>query len=135
MVVGGKAIIEATERTLLLTIAHRVAMNWLRRHYHGSQLVLHEDVEQVASDKTLTIDDLIRYEDMDRLRHVIDQLPPELGVILHLRHYEGMKFEEIAQCLGMTLGTVTGRYYRAIKSIREQLGLPATAVSRGGTNG
>ena len=47
------------------------------------------------------------------LERIIQALPEEQRIVLVLRDLEGLSYEEIADCLGVELGTVRSRLHRA----------------------
>lgn len=57
----------------------------------------------------------------DRLKHAIDELPEHYRVVLLLWAVEGLKYREIAEVLGVALGTVMSRLYRARSLLAENL--------------
>ena len=48
-------------------------------------------------------------------------LPPEQRDVIHLRLYEGLTFQEIADLFGESKNTIASRYRYAIEKMREQL--------------
>jgi RNA polymerase sigma-70 factor (ECF subfamily) len=48
-------------------------------------------------------------------------LPAEQREVIHLKLYEGMTFQEIADLLGESKNTIASRYRYAIEKMREQL--------------
>ena len=54
----------------------------------------------------------------EKLARLVDQLPPEYKVVVHLRHGEQLSYEEIAEALGVPLGTVKARLHRAHHRLR-----------------
>jgi len=58
----------------------------------------------------------------DRLKHAIDDLPEHYREVLLLWAVEGLKYREIAEILGVALGTVMSRLYRARGILSDQLG-------------
>lgn len=48
-------------------------------------------------------------------------LPPEEAIVLRLKHYEELTFDEIGRTLGLSPNTVKTRYYRALTTMREQM--------------
>lgn len=52
----------------------------------------------------------------------VEDLPDNQREIIVLRLIAGLKFEQIAQTLGLPLGTVTTRYRRTIHKLRDTLG-------------
>ncbi|MCC6581063.1 MAG: sigma-70 family RNA polymerase sigma factor [Phycisphaeraceae bacterium] len=57
----------------------------------------------------------------DRLKKAIDDLPTHYREVLLLWAVEGLKYREIAEVLGVALGTVMSRLYRARTILSEQL--------------
>jgi RNA polymerase sigma-70 factor (ECF subfamily) len=57
----------------------------------------------------------------DRLKHAIDQLPDHYREALLLWAVEGLKYREVADVLGVKLGTVMSRLYRARAILSQQL--------------
>jgi RNA polymerase sigma-70 factor (ECF subfamily) len=48
-------------------------------------------------------------------------LPPEQREVVHLKVFEGMTFQEIADLCGESINTVASRYRYAIEKLRDQL--------------
>lgn len=57
----------------------------------------------------------------DRLKHAIDGLHPQYREVLLLWAVEGLKYREIADVLGVPLGTIMSRLYRARAILSEKL--------------
>jgi RNA polymerase sigma-70 factor (ECF subfamily) len=57
----------------------------------------------------------------DRLKHAIAELQPAYREVLLLWAIEGLKYREIADVLGVALGTVMSRLYRARTLLSHQL--------------
>ncbi|MEM6553384.1 MAG: sigma-70 family RNA polymerase sigma factor [Planctomycetota bacterium] len=57
----------------------------------------------------------------DRLKHAVAELPAHYREVLLLWAVEGLKYREIADVLGVALGTVMSRLYRARSLLSEQL--------------
>jgi len=53
------------------------------------------------------------------LWQAIDELPAELRVTLELQALHGLKYREVAEVLGIPLGTVQSRIHNAIKLLRK----------------
>ncbi|MBN2584791.1 MAG: sigma-70 family RNA polymerase sigma factor [Planctomycetes bacterium] len=64
---------------------------------------------------------LIEEEDRDSVRAALDMLPADLRSILTLRIYEELSYEELAEMLGLEVGTVRSRLFRARQLIKETL--------------
>ena len=57
---------------------------------------------------------------MDELRNMLDELDETLSVPFWM-HYEGYKYQEIADHLGLPLGTVKSRIFFARKEMKEKI--------------
>jgi RNA polymerase sigma-70 factor, ECF subfamily len=65
-----------------------------------------------------------RFSDRERGRKLlaaIGALPPGYRVVILLRHQEDMSYDEIAETLGLPLGTVKARIHRAHRLLKEKL--------------
>ncbi len=63
----------------------------------------------------------------DRLKQAVDELGPEFREVLLLWSVEQLKYREIAEILGVRIGTVMSRLYRARQFLAEALRKDATA--------
>jgi len=64
---------------------------------------------------------ILRSERDDRVRAAIDRLSPDLRVAVVLRYTEGLSYEQIAEVLGCSQGTVGSRLNRAHKVLERRL--------------
>ena len=67
------------------------------------------------------LEGLERRELRRRVRAAIDRLPYRFRSVLALREIEGMTYNDIAEVLGLSLGTVESRLFRARKRLRALL--------------
>lgn len=67
------------------------------------------------------VEGLERREMRLKVRAAIDQLPHRFRTVLALREIEGMAYNEIAEVLGLSLGTVESRLFRARHRLRALL--------------
>ncbi|MCX5800136.1 MAG: RNA polymerase sigma factor [Candidatus Eisenbacteria bacterium] len=106
-----------TVQALLSTIAYRLALkeaNRLRRNVALDKLDL-LDRDRNALESVLS-------DELDRLvAETIGALNAEHRDVLVLRFYGGHSYEEIADILQTSLGTVKSRIFYAVKSCRETL--------------
>jgi RNA polymerase sigma-70 factor (ECF subfamily) len=64
---------------------------------------------------------VLRREMRDRLSAALEGLPDRQRAVVVLRHYQEMSLDEIAQALGMRLGTVKSTLHRALGRMRTGL--------------
>ena len=55
----------------------------------------------------------------ERLWHGIQELPPEMREVFVLYHFQGMKYREAADALGIPVGTVKSRLHAALLKLNE----------------
>lgn len=96
------------------------ALKYLRDiHAEEERLRLWSEAEQNMSEDDFS--SVVQEEVLRKLRELINHLPAERRKIL-LMSMEGLKGEEIAEQLGVSVNTVKQQKYRAYKFIKEQLG-------------
>lgn len=66
-------------------------------------------------------DQLLRQEACQRLVAGLNRLSPAEREVLMLRHFSGMSFRDIAEALGVPLGTALARAHRALRRLRAEL--------------
>jgi len=64
---------------------------------------------------------MMRDQTYARVRHLIDQLPPEQREVVILRHYADMSFKEIACLTDVSINTALGRMRYALINIRKMI--------------
>lgn len=103
----------------------RIAMNLcydeLRRRQRREKMIFNEEgAERLAALQAFTAADaapdrsLAERERTRMVQRALDQLPEIYRAVLVLRHYEDLKFREIAEVLGVPEGTVKSRMAEAL---------------------
>ncbi len=64
---------------------------------------------------------LERAEQEQRIQEALSRLSPEHRAVLVLKDLEGQKYEEMAEVLGVPIGTIRSRLHRARAELRELL--------------
>lgn len=65
--------------------------------------------------------DLMRREAAVHVEEVLQSLPDEVRAILVMKHFQGLRYEEIGEVLGIPLGTVKSRLHAAVMQVRGRL--------------
>ena len=55
------------------------------------------------------------------MRAAVEKLQPDLRIVIVLRYTEGLAYEQIAEVLGCSQGTVASRLNRAHKALERRL--------------
>jgi len=64
---------------------------------------------------------MIRSQTHDKIRKLVDMLPPEQREVVILRHYADMSFKEISQLTRVSINTALGRMRYALINIRKMI--------------
>ena len=83
-------------------------------------------------DVPTSTDDFVGVADRDQLERGFRRLPPEQRALLVLRHFEGRDPAEIAEILGIPIGTVGSRLHHAYRAMRAALDADARVIAIGG---
>jgi len=67
------------------------------------------------------LDDMLKDERRQQVQEVVARLPPDQRMVVILRYTEGLQYEEIADVLGCSKGTVASRLNRAHKILERRL--------------
>ena len=70
----------------------------------------------------------IALDEAARLRTAIEALPEKYRTVITLYHLQGKQYEEIAEVLGLPMGTVKTHLFRAKEQLRRLLGARTTEV-------
>jgi len=100
-------------RAYLFGIARRVSQSAWRRRDRERSMTTAWPTEELPAETT---DDRI-----DAAGEVIETLPPLHREILDLRFNQGLSYAEMAEALGVPVGTVRSRLHHAISRVRERL--------------
>jgi RNA polymerase sigma-70 factor (ECF subfamily) len=65
--------------------------------------------------------DLLRAERLEAVQDVVGTLPPEQRIVIILRYMEELSYEQIAEVVGCSIGTVASRLNRAHKVLAKRL--------------
>ena len=108
----------------LYTWIYRVAVNAASDYLAARKrrpLVLLEDLQVVERGPASRKDPsgpqkaLLASESRELVRRVLARLPEKFRKVLILREFEGLSYQEMAQVLGISMGTVESRLFRARK--------------------
>jgi RNA polymerase sigma-70 factor (ECF subfamily) len=109
-------------RTWLLGIVRNRAIDLLRRDVHQApKLSFDEELPEQQPLGQDTDAEALRREAAREVRGALEVLPREQLRVIELAYFGGLTHAQIADLLGMPLGTVKGRMRLAIEKIRTQL--------------
>lgn len=81
-----------------------------------------DDVQEQLADNTETVEEqVLRQEEMQRVRKCIMELPDKMRIVIILHYRENMTIDAIADMLKIPSGTVKSRMHQAKNKIKERL--------------
>ncbi len=107
-----------------MRISYNMCVDTFRRNKRRSNIYATEtfDIFDVLPQKDLNAEDsIIRDEQHNKLRTVVDKLPAEQREVIVLRHYADMSFKEISQLTNVSINTSLGRMRYALINIRKMI--------------
>jgi RNA polymerase sigma-70 factor (ECF subfamily) len=95
----------------------------LDHHRRGRRLVplMAELFDMVRSSGETVLHELMRTEFASGVQEVVGTLPADQRIVVVLRYTEGLSYEQIAEILGCSTGTVGSRLNRAHKVLERRL--------------
>jgi RNA polymerase sigma-70 factor (ECF subfamily) len=111
--------------TWMYRIATNEALNFLqekrRKVYGNSDEISDFLINTLESDLYFGGDDIQK-----ELQRAILTLSDRQRVVFNMRYYDDMSYEEIAQILNVTIGTLKATYHNAVKKIETKLNIVGT---------
>jgi RNA polymerase sigma-70 factor (ECF subfamily) len=118
-------------RPWLYTIATNQAIDALRRNSRHQAVSLDEHRESTGDGEYQRLMEMLENRDpgpleqaqglerRELVRTAVDQLPDFLRQVLVMAYYQGLKYREIADVLGIPVGTVKSRLHAALVRLQE----------------
>lgn len=108
----------------LSTWLHKIAINesltFLDRERKRNNLSLDDEesriIDAIEADEWTDGDELA-----ERLRVAIASLPEKQRLVFNMRYYDEMKYEQMSEILGTSVGALKASYHLAVKKIEKKL--------------
>ena len=108
-----------SRREHALPFLYGIAANLIRRHRRSEARMLRAYARSAAAE---TAPGAIEGSDVSAVAEALRELRPEEREVLLLFAWADLEYEQIAQALGIPVGTVRSRLSRARSRVRERLG-------------
>jgi RNA polymerase sigma-70 factor (ECF subfamily) len=107
------------ERAFLLRLAHNAAIDLIRRR--GTRARTKENYAVETGSPFAPVSDPDEQAFRVALAEALETLPPEQSAAVHLKLWERLTFEQIAEALDIPLNTAASRYRYGLDKLRERL--------------
>lgn len=101
----------------LYSICLNLCRDFLRRRVRHQEILLEEEIGKIPDPGARMTRNLIIY----RVKKAIMTLPEKPRVVFLLYYYQGLSYSEIAETVGIPLGTVKSRMHQAVSTLEEEL--------------
>jgi RNA polymerase sigma-70 factor (ECF subfamily) len=107
------------ERAFLLRLAHNLAVDLMRRR--SARAKRHEEFALESEGLFVPSSNLDEQAFRTALSAALGELPAEQRAVIHLKLWEGLTFDAIAEALDVPLNTAASRYRYGLDKLRERL--------------
>ena len=107
------------ERSFLFRLAHNAAIDALRRRHARERN--HDQYAAEITGAFAPSPDVDEQSFRLAVHDALGELPLEQRAVVHLKLWEGLTFEAIAEALGLPLNTAASRYRYGLDKLRERL--------------
>lgn len=109
---------DARLSTWLYKIAINESLSFLEREKRRTTLSL--DDSEAAPAKAATADEDLDGEELRRhLMQAVNSLPEKQRLVFNMKYFDDMKYEEISEILGTSVGALKASYHLATKKIEQ----------------
>jgi len=107
----------------LLSIASHYCVDRLRRR-HGNTVSMEEIMSWrwLPDDKPKPEERTLAHEESATIQRLLSELPDQHRLVIILRYWQDMSYEEIAEVTGSTVSAVKSRLHRAREQMAQRLG-------------
>ena len=116
-------------RSWLLSIVHHRSIDRLRASASGAAAIPVEDVPEETLPVPSVWQEVWAHVRGETIRSALDRLPVEQKKSIELAYFSGYTQMEIAQLMGVPLGTVKGRMRIGLQKLKAMLDRPEVGVS------
>jgi RNA polymerase sigma-70 factor, ECF subfamily len=117
-------------RTWLLSIVHNRGIDQIRSMASRRRTQERVEVSAPRFQPSEAFAESWRNSQGEQIREALKTLPPEQLKILELAYFSGYTHVEIAELLGLPLGTVKGRMRLGLKKVRDYFGSQGMVVPK-----
>jgi RNA polymerase sigma-70 factor (ECF subfamily) len=124
-----RSIGEFKGESSLYTWLYKIALNLCRNFYRTrGRRPVHEEIGEgegatvVEDGGASPEEEVFRREFWEQLRRGLESLPEEQREAVVFCDLEGMSYEEMAEAMGVPIGTVRSRIFRGRRALQERLG-------------
>jgi RNA polymerase sigma-70 factor (ECF subfamily) len=117
---------DAQFSTWLFRIVHNKAIDLIRRRQAGPDLETgFDELPEPAEQQQGPQEQYLEFEFNERIAKLLARLPPAQRVIVELKVFQSLTFEDIARLQNIPVNTAKTRFYSALKNLKGMMEVPA----------
>jgi RNA polymerase sigma-70 factor (ECF subfamily) len=117
---------DAQFSTWLFRIVHNKAIDLIRRRQAGPDLETgFDELPEPAEQQRGPQEQYLEFEFNERIAKLLARLPPAQRVIVELKVFQSLTFEDIATLQNIPVNTAKTRFYSALKNLKGMMEVPA----------
>lgn len=109
-------------RAWLLSIVRNCCHTWIERHRRDRPAAGDDVLLSIADPRAAADETAVRSSERARIQQAFDALTPELREVIVLREVQDLSYRQIAEVVGVPMGTVMSRLSRARDRMAALLG-------------
>ncbi len=108
----------ASREAWLFGIARRTSVDWFRRKQRQAVAISGQGADELSKVEQAEP----AGQNIEKVWDAVKSLNPEQSQVISMRFAAGLSYAQIAQALGIPVGTVRSRLHRGLKDIRGRIG-------------
>lgn len=109
---------ESRLSTWLYRIAYNESINFIKSK-KASLFVSSDEFEHVLDDHTTDTSGFTGEQIEQKLQKALQTLPEKQRLVFNMKYFSSMKYEEMSEVLGTSVGALKASYHHAVKKIEE----------------
>lgn len=107
--------------TWIYKIVTTRSLNYIKRKNIKRYLTFDSTDENDIQEKRDIVDDIVNKEKLERIKKVLETIPPKQRQVFVLRNFDQLSYEEISEITGKSVGGLKANYFHALKKIMEKV--------------
>ena len=111
--------VQGSIKSYLYRSVHNECLNWLKQQKGRAKH--HSYIASQSSEADQTPDAVSYKELRKKVLSAMDELPEQCRMVFHLRRFDELNYQEIADTMGITVSTVKNHMNKALRVLRSKL--------------
>lgn len=105
----------------IIQVSFSVTIDYIRTFLRHTKEIPLEPDQEFVDEKTKIVQEIEKHEILEKIERCVQKLPPKEQLVIRLFYEQGLKYREISNLLGLTIGGVGSLKTHAEKKIKKML--------------